>query len=108
MTVAFLGTGMMGTGFVQCLRERGHTVHVWNRTHARAEPLRQSGASVLERVTDAVRDAERIHLALSDDTAVDAVLAELRGAIKPDAVIIDHTTVSAQGVLARFERMEAQ
>ena len=35
MKIAFLGTGLMGSGFVRRLLALGHTVHVWNRRFGR-------------------------------------------------------------------------
>jgi len=37
MKIAFLGTGVMGRGFVRRLPSQGHTVHVWNRSPASAK-----------------------------------------------------------------------
>lgn len=39
-TVAVLGTGKMGTALVRAFAAAGHGVVAWNRTPARAEPLR--------------------------------------------------------------------
>ena len=39
-TVAVLGTGKMGTAMVRAFVAAGHSVVAWNRTPARAEPLR--------------------------------------------------------------------
>jgi 3-hydroxyisobutyrate dehydrogenase-like beta-hydroxyacid dehydrogenase len=39
-TVAVLGTGKMGTALVRAFAAPGHNVVAWNRTPARAEPLR--------------------------------------------------------------------
>jgi len=36
MKIAFLGTGLMGSGFVRRLRATGHEVNVWNRSAAKA------------------------------------------------------------------------
>ena len=32
-TIAFLGTGLMGTGFIRRARANGITVRAWNRPH---------------------------------------------------------------------------
>ncbi|MGD1066652.1 MAG: NAD(P)-dependent oxidoreductase [Vulcanimicrobiaceae bacterium] len=92
--IAFLGTGLLGTGFVQKLRERGEDVHVWNRTAAKARALEPDGAKAFDDARDAVRGAAQIHLTLSDDAAVDAVLEPLADIILPTAYIIDHTTTA--------------
>ncbi|MEQ1508052.1 MAG: NAD(P)-binding domain-containing protein [Myxococcota bacterium] len=97
--VAVLGTGMLGAGFVQSFRRRGIEVTVWNRSRAKAEALREHGAEVADTPAAAVVGAERIHLVLSDDAAVDAVLAAIGTA--STAPVIDHSTVSPAGVVRR-------
>src|SRR4051812_20954905 len=101
MRIAFLGTGMLGSGFVQHLLATTGSVTVWNRTAARAQPLADAGAKITDTAADATRDAERIHLCLKDDAAVDEVLAAALPGAPADAVIIDHTTTSADGAAAR-------
>ena len=45
-TVAFLGTGLLGSGMVEGMLRRGDAVTVWNRTEAKARLLEASGARV--------------------------------------------------------------
>jgi 3-hydroxyisobutyrate dehydrogenase len=99
--VAFLGTGLLGSGFIRALRRRGESVRAWNRTISKARPLEADGVAVFEDPAEAVSGAARIHLALSDDAAVDDVLERAASAIGRDAVIVDHTTTSPPGALAR-------
>lgn len=101
--VAVLGTGLLGAGFVEALRKRGTEVRVWNRTRAKAEGLRPLGVEVAATPAEAVRGAERVHLVLADDDAVDAVLTEAGDALS--SVVVDHSTVSPAGVVARCARM---
>ncbi len=105
MTIAFLGTGMLGSGFVRHLLETGPKVRVWNRTPDKAAPLVEAGALLCATPAEAVDRAERVHLCLSNDAAVDEVLEALRPALSPHAVIIDHTTTSPEGAAARAQRM---
>jgi 3-hydroxyisobutyrate dehydrogenase len=100
--IAFFGTGMLGSGFVRALRRRGADVHVWNRTHARAQALEEYGARAFADPAEAARGATRVHLSLSDDAAVDDVLERAR----PGVVIVDHTTTSASGTTARVARWQ--
>lgn len=106
--IAFLGMGLLGSGFVRALRRRGEAVHVWNRTAARAEPLAADGAVVFTEAAEAVRGATRVHLTLSDDAAVDEVLERIAGALHPEVVLIDHTTTLASGARARAQRWAAR
>jgi 3-hydroxyisobutyrate dehydrogenase-like beta-hydroxyacid dehydrogenase len=107
MRIAFLGTGLLGSGFIHHLLATTGSVTVWNRTPARAEGVVAAGAQLAATPADAARDAERIHLCLKDDAAVDAVLDALLPAMAPDAVLVDHTTTSADGAAARGARLAA-
>src|SRR5512141_2984215 len=106
--VAFLGTGLMGSAMIEAMLKRGESVHAWNRTFERAQPLEKLGARVARRAADAVAGAERVHLLVSDDAAVDGVLAAIRPALARDALVVDHSTVSPAGTLARFAACDQQ
>lgn len=81
MKIAFFGTGLMGSGFVRRLRASGHEVNVWNRSAAKARALEADGVCAFDDPAAALAGAERIHLSLSDDASVDAVLEPLAAAI---------------------------
>jgi 3-hydroxyisobutyrate dehydrogenase len=98
---AFLGTGLLGTGFVKAMLKRGDEVQVWNRTAAKAKALESFGAKAFEQVADAVKGCNRIHLTLKDDASVDEVLAAAGEGLEKGAVIIDHTTTSKEGAIKR-------
>jgi 3-hydroxyisobutyrate dehydrogenase len=108
MKIAFLGTGLMGTGFVRRMMSVGHSVNVWNRTAARTATLKSEGASAFVDAADAVRGVDRIHLSLSDDASVDAVLEPLAGLIAPSTWIIDHTTTATTPTAERAVRWAAR
>jgi 3-hydroxyisobutyrate dehydrogenase-like beta-hydroxyacid dehydrogenase len=103
--VAVLGTGLLGSGFVQAFRKRDVPVRVWNRSRDKAEALVAFGAEVASDPADAVRGAERVHVVLSDDAAVDAVLDAAMPAL--GGTVIDHTTVSPAGVTRRVAQFRA-
>ena len=102
--IAFFGMGLLGSNFVRAYRRRGEEVHVWNRTAARARALEADGATAFDDPAEAARGAERIHVTLSDDAAVDEVLERARPGFAPGVVIVDHTTTSPTGTRARAER----
>ena len=108
MRIAFLGTGLLGSGFVQHLLVDRHEVTVWNRTAERARPLVDAGAALAASPAEAVAGAERIHLCLKDDAVVDEVLAAALPGAPAGAVVVDHTTTSADGAAARGERLAGQ
>src|SRR5580704_1539147 len=101
MKIAFFGTGLMGTGFVRHLLANGHQVTVWNRTAARAHAARDAGATLADTPQAAIEGAEHIHLSLSDDASVDAVLEPLAESIPAATWIVDHTTTAPTPTAAR-------
>lgn len=99
--IAFLGTGLLGGNFTKALLKKGEKVQVWNRSADKARALQSDGAIAFDDVQDAVRGADRVHLTLSDDQAVDEVLEQAAPGFAPDVIIIDHTTTSAPGAARR-------
>jgi 3-hydroxyisobutyrate dehydrogenase len=108
MKIAFFGTGLMGSGFVRRLRAQGHEVNVWNRSAAKARALEADGAHAFDDPAAALAGAERIHLSLSDDASVDAVLEPLAAAIPPATWIVDHTTTAVRPTAERVARWNAR
>lgn len=106
--IAFLGMGLLGSNFARALRKRGEEVNVWNRSAAKAQALASVGAIACADAGAAVRGAARVHLALSDDAAVDSVLDAAAPGLGEGMLVIDHTTTSASTVLARMERWRAR
>ncbi|HEY4121370.1 MAG TPA: NAD(P)-binding domain-containing protein [Byssovorax sp.] len=102
--IAFLGAGLLGSGFVRALARRGEAVRVWNRTSAKARALAGEQVTPFDDAAEAARGAARVHVILSDDAAVDAVLEAARPGLTPGVTIVDHTTTSATGAAARAAR----
>ncbi|MFR0356611.1 NAD(P)-dependent oxidoreductase [Streptomyces sediminimaris] len=106
LTVSVLGTGIMGAAMARNIARAGHTVRVWNRTVAKAEPLAADGAQVCGSPAEAVRDADVILTMLYDGPAALAVLREAAPALRPGTVWMQSTTagIEATGDLAAFAR----
>src|ERR1700733_68263 len=97
MRVAVLGLGTMGLGMEKNLLKAGLAVSVYNRTHAKAEPLGAGGAHIADTPAEAARDAEVTISMLSDDDASRRTWTGEYGALsgmKPGAVIVDSSTVT--------------
>ena len=107
MTIAFYGTGMLGSGFVKSLLRQGHTVRVWNRSFAKAQALEADGARAFEDAAEAARGADFVHICTRDGAAVDAILAAALPGIAVSAPILDHTTVDVASVAPRAARLQA-
>lgn len=105
---AFLGMGLLGSNFVKAMIKKGDQVQVWNRTASKAQALEASGAKAFNDVTEAVKGADTVHLTLKDDDTVDEVLAAASKGFEPGVTIIDHTTTSAAGAVARTAAWKAK
>ncbi len=99
--VAYIGTGLLGSNFVKAMLKKGEQVNVWNRTRSKAQALETAGARSFDKITDAVKDADRLHLTLSDDKAVDEILESAKLGFRPGLIIVDHTTTSTEGARRR-------
>lgn len=104
--IGIVGTGLLGTGFATAALGRGLAVRVWNRTAAKAATLVARGAEIAGSPSALADGLRRIHVVLSDDAAVDAVLEAMAPA--PGTVIYDHTTTSTTGAIDRPERWRSR
>ncbi len=104
-TVAFYGTGMLGSAMIRAMLHRGITVHVWNRTAAKAQALQEYGARAFADPAQAAAGVDRVHLCLNDDASVDAVLDAAVSGIAAACPIVDHTTLLPQRVAERVRRL---
>jgi 3-hydroxyisobutyrate dehydrogenase len=108
MKIAFLGAGLMGTGFISRMLQNGHAVRVWNRSPEKAEALEAQGAIACRQAAGALEGADRIHVMLSDDAAVDDVLESIRDRFPAGTWIIDHTTTAPTPTAERAARWAAR
>jgi 3-hydroxyisobutyrate dehydrogenase-like beta-hydroxyacid dehydrogenase len=88
--------------------KNGNSVVVWNRTESKARALESEGAAVAASPRDAVTGLDRVHLVLQDDAVVDAIVDEIAPALKPGAILIDHSTTLPVKTVARAARMRAK
>lgn len=101
----FLGTGLLGSGLAEAAAARGDEVRAWNRTPERAQPLEAHGITVCESPTEAIYEADYVHIVLTNDDAVDAVIESILPSLDPSQKLIDHSTTSPSGTAARHARL---
>jgi 3-hydroxyisobutyrate dehydrogenase-like beta-hydroxyacid dehydrogenase len=106
--IAFLGTGLLGSAFVEAAAKRGEQITVWNRTLDKARALEPLGVRVARTPADAVRDAASVHLVLKDDDVVDQIIADFRQELPRDAIILDHTTTQPARTAERSRRLNGE
>jgi 3-hydroxyisobutyrate dehydrogenase-like beta-hydroxyacid dehydrogenase len=95
--VAFLGLGVMGFPMAGHLAAAGHSVRVWNRTgeKARRWASHHEGRACAS-IDEAVHGADFVFMCLGDDADVRDVAEPALEAMKGRAVLVDHTTASAE------------
>jgi len=96
-SIAFLGLGAMGRPMAANLLKAGYPLTVWNRSAARAKPLRDQGATVAPTPAAAVVDAAIVVTMLTDVSAVEQVAFGadgLLGGLPDGATLIDMSTVT--------------
>ncbi len=108
MKIAWLGTGLLGSGFVRNLCKHGHEVRVWNRTPQKARVLEADGALACATPDEAIQGAGRIHIILSDDASIDAVLEPIADRIPVSTWMVDHTTTAPTPTAERTARWDAR
>ncbi|MFD9204837.1 NAD(P)-dependent oxidoreductase [Streptomyces sioyaensis] len=104
LSVAVLGTGIMGAAMARNLAGAGLDVRAWNRTRARAEPLAADGIRVTGTPAEAVDGADVVLTMLLDGPAVLDALHQAAPALPPGALWLQMSTVGPEGLapLARF------
>lgn len=110
MQLTFLGLGVMGYPMAGHLQENGHDVCVYNRSPARAESWAQAfGGRRAAQPDQAAQGADIVFVCVGNDDDVRDVVLGAHGALanmKEGAVLVDHTTASAE--LARELDSEAK
>jgi 3-hydroxyisobutyrate dehydrogenase len=106
---AFIGLGVMGFPMAGHLKAKGHEVVVFNRTRARAADwVAKHGGRAATSPAEAAHGAEFVFVCVGNDDDVRSVVHGKSGALAgmgKGAVLIDHTTASAE--LARELAEEA-
>lgn len=97
--IGFVGLGVMGAPMAGHLVSAGHDVVVWNRTAAKAEPLRKAGASVAGSLEEMGRDCAVVFLCVPKTEDVQACLDELTRRAPPGSLYADHSTISPAGAM---------
>jgi 3-hydroxyisobutyrate dehydrogenase/2-hydroxy-3-oxopropionate reductase len=106
--IAVIGLGTMGSRVARRLLDAGHTVTVWNRTAARAEPLRAAGAAVADSPADAARNADIAITMVRDAEALWEVTEGPSGVLaglQPGSAHIEMSTVGPAAIRELAQRI---
>jgi len=105
-TLAFLGIGLMGKPMATRLAQAGYPVHAWNRTPAKAEALRGSGAMPQPDLNDAVRGADIVISILEAGPIVAKVLEAALPALRPGTLWVDMSSTRQDEALDFQARLQ--
>ena len=109
-TIGWIGLGRMGEAMVKKLTAAGHGVQVWNRTRAKALPLVDYGAVVVERKLDLAACDVVFTMVSTTDDLKEVLFGEgglVTGPRQP-TMVVDSSSISQEGSAEIRRRLEAQ
>jgi 2-hydroxy-3-oxopropionate reductase len=96
----------MGKPMATRLAQAGYPLHAWNRTPAKAEALRDSGAIPQADLAEAVRSADIVISILETGPVVGKVLEAALAALRPGALWIDMSSTRQDEALDFHARLK--
>jgi 3-hydroxyisobutyrate dehydrogenase-like beta-hydroxyacid dehydrogenase len=110
--VAFIGLGVMGFPMAGHLKAKGYDVTVYNRTASKADDWsKKHGGKAAPTPAAAAKDADFVMLMVGNDNDVVEVALGKDGALaamKKGAILVDHTTASADVARKVFAEAKAK
>jgi 2-hydroxy-3-oxopropionate reductase len=98
--LGFVGLGAMGAPMAANLLAAGHRLNVFARHRDAAQPIVALGATLCQSPAEVARGSDVIFTMVTDTAAVEAVVLGADGIIdglRPDSVVIDHSTITPSG-----------
>jgi 3-hydroxyisobutyrate dehydrogenase len=112
MQVGWIGVGRMGRPMAERILQAGFPVKIWNRTPAKAEPLKAHGAVIVERKAE-LRGADVVMTMLGTGKdllevffGADGLVAE--GAAQVPGIVVDCSTIGVDESAKLRERLAAR
>ncbi|MCC2974894.1 NAD(P)-dependent oxidoreductase [Massilia sp. IC2-476] len=106
-SIAFLGIGLMGRRMATRLAQAGLTVRAWNRTFAKAEALRGTGAEPVAELAQAVQGAQLVISMLEAGPVVGELIDAALPALDAGTLWIDMSSTRQDEALAFHARLVA-
>jgi 3-hydroxyisobutyrate dehydrogenase-like beta-hydroxyacid dehydrogenase len=97
-TIGWIGAGRMGSAMVGRLLAAGHSVSVYNRTRAKAEPLAERGATIVDTIAE-LAGCDVVFTTVAASADLEQVLLGEGGLLRQQEVpriLIDSSTVSSE------------
>ena len=107
MRAGFIGLGAMGAHMARNLHKAGLLGGVWIRTADKARALAaELGCTAAASPAALAKEVDAIVLCVSADEDVLDVLSQLAGSVKPGALVLDSSTVSAETARAAAAKLK--
>jgi len=101
--VAFLGLGVMGFPMAGHLKAKGYEVTVYNRTAAKSRDwVKRHGGQSAATPAEAAKGADMVAMCVGNDRDLAEVAAAALEGMRKGAILIDHTTASADAARRLF------
>jgi 3-hydroxyisobutyrate dehydrogenase len=97
-TIGWIGTGRMGYPLALRLLDAGYDMAAYNRTRAKAEPLAEKGAKIVDSPAG-LADRDIVFIMVSADKDLEAVISGPGGLLSADdtpKIVVDSSTVSTE------------
>lgn len=108
-TIGWIGLGRMGEAMVKKLTAAGHRVQVWNRTRAKAMPLAEYGAVIVDAKADLAGCDVVFTMVSTTDDLKEVLFGQgglMSGAQRPK-LLVDSSSISQEGSAEIRERLQA-
>lgn len=108
-TIGWIGLGRMGEAMVKKLTGAGHRVQVWNRTRAKAMPLAEYGAVIVDAKADLVGCDVVFTMVSTTDDLKEVLFGEgglMTGSQRPK-LLVDSSSISQEGSAEVRQRLQA-
>src|SRR5215831_20897614 len=106
LSTGFIGLGAMGVGMARNLHKRGLLTHVWNRTTDKAVGLAaELGVQAAASIADLASKCDVIVMCVSADEDVLQTIAAIGPQGRPQTIVIDCSTVSANTARAAAKQL---
>ncbi len=108
MKTGFIGLGAMGMHMARNLHRKGYLTAAWNRSRQKAEALAgETGCAVADNPGALAKSCEVIVTCVPRDSDVLEVMNSIAPHIRPDAIVLDCSTTSADTARQAAERLAA-
>src|SRR4051794_36946328 len=108
--LGWIGIGRMGYAMAERLAKSGCEIAVWNRTRSKAEPLAQSGAKVVNALSE-LAECDIVFTMVSTGKDVKEVLFGANGVMskgKAPKIVVDSTSISLEESAEIREKLSKQ